>query len=1104
MNIQQQKTAKMAIVGMDAFFGECQELDAFESSIYDGKQHFIPLPESRWHGINQQENLLQEYGLEVGKVPQGAYIDNFEVDTFAYKIPPNEVEKINPQQLLLLRVADRALKDAKISPNSNVAVIIAADTELSVHQLQQRWNSSWQIKDGLNGAEITLSPEKIHQLESIVQDSIHNQVELSEYLSYVTNIMASRISSLWNFSSPSFTISAVETAAFKALELAQMLLDTNEVDAVIVGAVDLAGGVENVLLRSQFGKINTGVNTLSFDEKADGWNVGEGAGAVVLKRHDVALQNQERIYAVIDAVSIGQSASMAVNDTIITQVCKQAFQQAGIQPQEVNYLEVCASGIPAEDEAEINGILQAYPSVGDGLHCAIGSVKSNIGHTFVASGIASLIKTALSLYYKYIPATPNWSGVKTPQVWEGSPFYVATESRPWFLQKEVKCRISAINSIGCDGSFAHVIISEETNQPEPQNRYLESKSFHLFPLVANDQSSLLAALDHLQATIENTDDLKNTATHNFLKFQQNSDTKYTLSITGRNQKELIKEINSAKKGVTNAFENGKDWQTPIGSYFTPKPLGKTGEIAFIYPAAVNSYLGIGRTLFRLFPKAFDDVIVKSLYKRAADVEKLVFPRSLGKLSTRELETLEKKLLADSLAMFEAEMLFTRLITTIISDDFQVKPKHIFGYSLGETSMMVAQGVWSNFYQGSNTFNSSNLFGDRLSGYKNAVCEYWGLPKNSTNSHNNLWGNYVLIASPAQVRECLKSENYVYLTQINTSEEVLIGGEPAACERVIKKLGCNAFPAPFDHVIHCQAMQSEYPELVKLNNLPAQQIPGVTFYSAAKYQPISLKSESIAHHIATGLCQELDFPRLVNRVYADGAKIFIEAGAGGICSRWISKNLGNQEHITVSLNRRGTDDHSSLIKALAKLLSHQVKLNLAPLYNLSSKNQKQNKLTLRKVTLGGNSMAAMILNPENQKLFANNQQQKTFPHEGYKIINSLQTVEKIAPTEIYPKPKPKPEKKSMKTIMENGLELSKKLKFFESTKILKPNINQEPTEKISMNDLKISQYKKLSNNTAKLTKTHTSFLAARQDFSQQMSEIIQLQLACAQNLLKEAP
>jgi hypothetical protein len=91
---------------------------------------------------------------------------------------------------------------------------------------------------------------------------------------------------------------------------------------------------------------------------------------------------------------------------------------------------------------------------------------------------------------------------------------------------------------------------------------------------------------------------------------------------------------------------------------------------------------------------------------------------------------------------------------------------------------------------------------------------------------------------------------------------------------------------------------------------------------------------------------------------------------------------------------------------------------------------------------------------------------------------------------------------MKTIMENGLELSKKLKFFESYKTVKQNINQESGEKVSMNDLKLSQYQNLSNNTAKLTTAHISFLAARQDFSQQMSEIIQLQLACAQNLLNE--
>jgi PfaB family protein len=1110
MSIQENKTVKMAIVGMDAFFGECDGLDAFESSIYDGKQHFISLPEKRWHGINEQEQLLQGYGLEAGKAPIGAYITDFEVDTLAYKIPPNEVEKINAQQLLLLKVCDRALKDAKIAESANVAVIIAADTELSVHQLQQRWNSSWQVTDGLKESEIALPPEKITQLENIVKDSIHHQVDLGEYLSYVANIMASRISSLWNFSGPAFTISAVETAAFKALELAQMLLNTNEVDAVVVGGVDLAGGVENVLLRSQLGKINTGINTLSFDQKADGWNVGEGAGAVVLKRHDLAIENHQRIYAVINGLSIGQSPSMAVDSATITQVCKQAFQQAEIQPTEVNYLEVCASGIPAEDEAEINGILQAYPQVGNGLHCAIGSVKANIGHTFVASGIASLIKTALSLYHRYIPGTPNWSGVKKPQIWEGSPFYVATESRPWFSQKQIKSRISAINSIGCDGSFAHVILSEETQQPERSSKYLESRPLHLFPIAANDQSSLFAALDNLQQTIENADSLKDIASQTFVKFQQNSESKYTLSLTGRNQKELLKEINSAKKGIINAFENGKDWQTPIGSYFTPKPLGKDGEIAYIYPAAVNSYLGIGRTLFRLFPKAFDDVIVKSLYERAADVEKLVFPRSLSKLSTRQLEVLEKKLFDDSLAMFEAEVLFTRLISTIITDDFQIKPKYIFGYSLGETSMMVAQGVWSNFYEVSSTFNSSALFGDRLSGPKNAVREYWGLPQTSTTSDNNFWGNYVLMASPAEVRECLKNENRVYLTQINTSEEVLIAGETAACERVIKTLGCNAFPAPFDHVIHCQAMQSESQELEKLYTLPAKTIPGITFYSAAEYQPTALNSQEIAHNIAKGLCHQLDFPRLVNRVYADGAKVFIEAGAGGICSRWIDKNLSNQEHITVSLNRRGIDDHTSLVKALAKLLSHRVNLNLSSLYSLSSATVKQNKATIRKITLGGDSMTAAILNEDNRKFFQKDPhlkpQQSLANYREYKIVNSLQPQVKITPNDIYSQPIPQPEKITMKTIMDDGLQTEDKLQSSELTGTYKPTLitltTQETSNTISMNDLKIAQYQKLSTNNSKLTQAHTSFLEARQDFSQQMSEIIQMQLVCAQNLLSE--
>jgi PfaB family protein len=1109
---QHPQSSKIAIIGMDAFFGECKGLHAFERSIYDGKQHFIPLPPKRWHGIETQENILKKYNLPDNKPPSGAYITDFEIDTLAYKIPPNEIEKLNPQQLLLLTVADRALKDAKIPEGGNVAVIIAAETESSVHQLQQRWDLSWQIKDGLNAAEIALPEEKITQLETIVKDSVHHQVDIGEYLSYISNIMASRISSLWNFTGPAFTLTAVETSVFKALEVAQMLLTTGEVDAVVVGAVDLAGGVENVLLRNQEAKINTGVNTLSFDQKADGWTIGEGAGAVVLQRYDNAKQNGQPIYAVIDAISIGQANSTTVDAGTINQVCQQAFQIAGIQPTEVNYVEVVGSGIPQQDAAEIAGLLQAYPQVGNGLHCAIGSVKANIGHTYVASGIASLIKTALCLYHNYIAATPNWTGVKTPEMWSGSPFFVATESRPWFLGKDSIKRIAAVNGIGCDGTYAHLILSDEPEPKEHKSEYLQQRPFYLFPLAGNEQSELQGLLDTLQESIENATSLSDAASLNFVKFQQLSTAKYALAITGRNQKELLKEITSARKGVNTAFESGTDWQTPIGSYFTAKPLSTKGSVAYVYPAAVNSYVGIGRTLFRLFPNVQDDPFVKSLYKRVSDVEKLVFPRSLSKLSARQLETLEKQLLDNHLAMFESEIFFTRLITTVLRDEFQVKPKYAFGYSLGETSMMVAQGVWSNFYEGSNSFNSSALFGDRLSGPKNAVREYWGLPKASSTSDHDFWCNYVLMASPSQVREALKNESRVYLTQINTAEEVLIAGEPAACQKVIKALGCNAFAAPFDHVIHCEAMRSEYEELVKINTFPSQEIPGIVFYSAAEYKPIILEQNAIAHNIATGLCQQLDFPRLVNRVYADGVKIFIEAGAGGVCSRWIDKILEGQEHITVSLNRRGTDDHTSIVKALGKLLSHRVDLDLSSLYSLPQESSHQSKLTLRKITLGGDSITAKILSDDNRKSFQNvatKRQHQNIPlTRESEIINSLQnptaqnTTNSIFAHNIVTSTH-KQEEIKMKDIIEHGLSPTEQLQSFEKTATKQQvTLTHEFSNSISTVDLNQSQYQKLNANNSRVTKAHTAFLQTRQDFSQKMSEIIQLQLACAENLLNE--
>lgn len=518
----------LAIVGMEAFFGGCHNLAEFDRTIYDGIQHFIPLPPQRWQGIDAQTGLLKNYGFGKGEAPLGAYIQDFEIDFLHFKMPARDDDQLIPQQLLMLKVADNAIKDAGLVEGGNVAVIVAMGIELALHQFRGRGDLSWQIKDSLALGNTILSSEQIDELETIVKDSIHIKAQVNQYTSSIGNIMACRIASQWDFSGPAFTISAEENSVFRALEVAQQFLTAGEVDAVVVGAVDLAGGFESVLLRHQLAPINTGINTLSYDEKVTGWLIGEGAGAVVLKRIDTA--SPDRIYAVIDAISLtSNNANKEVLESlpkiptaeIVTQACKQAFDIAGIKATDIGYLEVFGSGITQQDEAEIKGLTKAYQlaTQKDSLITAIGSVKANIGHTYAASGMASLIKTALCLYHRYIPAVPKWNSPKMPEQWQGSPFYVATESKTWFLEETQTKKVAAINGLGLDGGYAHLILSEHQTstgiEAEP-DKYRQQRLFDL-PVAADNQTTLqrksliktiMLGKQHIQAAILTDENLQ--------------------------------------------------------------------------------------------------------------------------------------------------------------------------------------------------------------------------------------------------------------------------------------------------------------------------------------------------------------------------------------------------------------------------------------------------------------------------------------------------------------------------------------------------------------------------------------------------------------------
>jgi 3-hydroxymyristoyl/3-hydroxydecanoyl-(acyl carrier protein) dehydratase len=314
-----------------------------------------------------------------------------------------------------------------------------------------------------------------------------------------------------------------------------------------------------------------------------------------------------------------------------------------------------------------------------------------------------------------------------------------------------------------------------------------------------------------------------------------------------------------------------------------------------------------------------------------------------------------------------------LYTHVMRDVFRLQPDVTFGYSLGETSMLWAMGIWQNSDEARTYLHSSPLFDTRLAGRKDAIREAWGLP---AHIDDDFWASYVLVASAASVYDQLGHETHVYLTHVNTPTEVVIAGDPAACQRVIERLGCESIRAPFETVIHNEAIMSEYDEFYRLYNQPVNTIDdNITFYSAADYEPMRLDRELVARSVARVSCKQVDFPRLVHRAYRDGARIFIELGPAATCTRWINDTLRaeDREHASMAIDHLRLDDHTALIKMLARLVSHRVPLDLSVLYDddLPARDGKQ---LLRTITLGGEPVDSVILSEKNRRRFAGRQSQ----------------------------------------------------------------------------------------------------------------------------------
>ena len=454
----------IAIIGLGCRFPKAKNPEAFWKLMVDQVHGVTEVPSER----GKLSKALEQYSLNHERKVWGGFLDDIEnFDSDFFQISSREAIHLDPQQRLLLQIAWETFEDAGIIPSklkaSNTGVFIGS----SSHEYAIR--------------------------------SFQNTSLVTPYTGTgnASSILANRLSYQFDFQGPSIVVDTACSSSLVAVHLACEYLQNSGTGLAIAGGV-------NLILSPMGNEVFDQANVLSklgrcktFDAGADGFIRSEGAGIVLLKPLDQAIADGDFIYSIIRGSAVNQDGRtnglMAPNRWSQENVIKQALQDAEVEPKDVQYIEAHGTGTLLGDPIEASALGSIYSQGRDDDHpLLLGSVKTNIGHTESAAGIAGLIKIALSMRHNQIPATLHYEKPNPYIPFEKLKLRVQTDLTPWPSSKREKC-YAGISSFGFGGTNAHVVLEQysiENSTKKTKKDVDETPSFTLFPLSSRSLPAL--------------------------------------------------------------------------------------------------------------------------------------------------------------------------------------------------------------------------------------------------------------------------------------------------------------------------------------------------------------------------------------------------------------------------------------------------------------------------------------------------------------------------------------------------------------------------------------------------------------------------------------
>ncbi|WP_052407466.1 type I polyketide synthase [Allokutzneria albata] len=905
----------VAIVGLGAIMPGSFDVAGFWRTVVEGRDLITDVPGTHWLVEDHYDADPSAPGKTYAR--RGAFLPDVDFDPVAFGIPPNVLPATDSAQLLSLMVAEQVLADLGNglgeTDRDRVGVILGVSAMKLMSEMTGWLNRPvWLKALRENGVD---EPTAQAVCDGIAAHGVEWQE--ATFPGMLGNVVAGRIANRFDLHGANYTTDAACGSSLAAVSAAIAELALGRADLVLTGGVDTTNDIGTFVSFSKTPALSPSGDCRPFAADADGTMLGEGLAMLALKRLDDAERDGDRIYAVIrgiGAASDGRSTAIyAPLPEGQARALRRAYEVAGYDPSTVELVEAHGTGTIAGDRAEFTSLRAVFDESGraDRQWCALGSVKSQVGHTKCAAGAAGLVKAALALHHKVLPPTIKVERPNPELELERTPFYLNTRARPW-VGNSVHPRRAALSSFGFGGSNFHLTLEEYTGPATAWRHRSQPSELVLFSASSSDE-----LLKSLRANRSGS--LADIARRSQRRFRATDAVR--LAVVATEVSDLDRAADLVEKSPD------KEFSTPNGVHYGLSTV--EGRTAFLFPGQGSQYVGMSADITMHLPGA------QRAWDRVGDFDKqplhqVVFPRP----AFTDAERAEQTALITATEWAQPALAAHSLALLEVFGSLGLRPDCVAGHSFGELVALCAAGAVDE--------RSLLRMARRRGELMRDAAEVPGVMIAVTAARDDV-ENVLSGIGIADAWVANHNAPDQVVVSVGASSADVVEQKMAAEGFTVKRLNtATAFHSPL-------VADAAAPFLDFLGGIPVFE-PGVEVYGNADAAVYPSAPEEIRSRVAGHLAAPVRFVEQIEAMYAAGVRRFVEVGAGSTLTGLVGRVLGDREHLAVGTDRKGRNGITSLNEALARLAVSGTELDYEALWERNAPLAEPEKESKAKMTV----------------------------------------------------------------------------------------------------------------------------------------------------------